>query len=290
MSRICPACENINNHPKEYILSSTRGQNKKWMKCSSCNSYSIIDDYEKQNEVTHAQNTSYGTIADGLQLTSIKKKLYTTILFLAKKYSEDATNQSWLDIGCSFGGLIELVKENGYQTSGIDILPEAITHLSSKGYNVQLANSIGQLPDTTTFDIISAIDCHYYWPTQNTEFGLIKNHLNKNGLLILKTSNKSWLVSLGLFIRNFSRPVGDKMIARALNDHRFSMPLSSLLSILKKHGYTIEEVNIQNAYFSDDTKAIVKIGFFIGGLIYKISGLLIAPGAVVVAKNNTKKI
>src|ERR1700741_4102276 len=112
----CPACGSQASF-KPYILSSSRGKDRQWARCLNCYSY-----FDTSEGDVH-KNTDYVVKDKGINLTIAKQHLYKQIIHLVTKYGR-AGQKKWVDIGCSFGGLIEKAKENGYEVTGTDVLPE----------------------------------------------------------------------------------------------------------------------------------------------------------------------
>ena len=77
------------------------------------------------------------------------------------------------------------------------------------------------------------------------------------------------------------------MLLRALNDHRFSMPIGSLLGLLKKTGFNVVSASPKGAVHSDDTSLMVKLSFGIGIALWQTTGVFLAPGAVVIAEKRS---
>jgi 2-polyprenyl-3-methyl-5-hydroxy-6-metoxy-1,4-benzoquinol methylase len=283
---ICPACGNLNNSNENIILSSSRGEDKNWCRCKNCKAYFYTEQFDNTIEVQHGSNTSYGEEKSGINLGVYKQYLYSTILNLLIE-NGGKKDLKVLDVGCSYGGLLKFLKNKNFSDIyGIDILPQPIQYLKSEGYNVENYSSVDQLENNMLFDVVTVIDTNYYWPNQQKEIEAIRNHLKNNGLLIMRVTDKSWLVSAGIFIKKIALNLGIKIIARGLNDHRFSMPVKSLLKLLKDEGFSMEKINISGAYYSNSSTLAVKLSFIFGDIIYRISGLFIAPGAVIVAKKN----
>jgi hypothetical protein len=73
-------------------------------------------------------------------------------------------------------------------------------------------------------------------------------------------------------------------MAQGINDHRFSMPLQSLLRLLRSHGFTVVHASTAGALHSDNSRMVAKVAFGIGSLLWKILRIPTGPGALILAR------
>jgi len=279
----CSACGSENRNAKNLVFTSSRGSEKSWSHCGHCGAFFCNDPFQVDQEVQHGTTASYGTLESGLKNAVNLQHLYNNILRLVQRYGTPACG-SWLDLGCSFGGLLCLAKNAGYDVTGVDILPQAVDYIRSLGMAAYVVHSATQVPADEGFDVVTAIDSNYYWPDQRTEFSQIYQKLNPGGLFVVRTADKSWLVKLGLALQGLFPGLGKRAVAMALNDHRFSMPHASLLNLAVETGFWVESVDIRDAYYSEGSPFFVRAYFRISAILYKVSGLYIAPGYIVVLR------
>jgi hypothetical protein len=101
--------------------------------------------------------------------------------------------------------------------------------------------------------------------------------------------DKSWMLSAGLAVRKTLPAFGARICARAVNDHRVSIPVSSLLRILREEGFEILYASTKGGMHSDQSSAAVKASFAIGLVVWKLTGRNVAPGALVLARKTGGK-
>ena len=131
--------------------------------------------------------------------------MYLSVLRLLNHHA--ASGSSLLDVGCSYGGFIQEARRQGYSASGMDIVPEAVEYCRSQNLSCQVGASVADLNIAAcSLDVISVLDCNYYWANQIGELRAIRDKLRSGGLLAMRIVNKSWLVTTGLALRRF-RPV-----------------------------------------------------------------------------------
>jgi 2-polyprenyl-3-methyl-5-hydroxy-6-metoxy-1,4-benzoquinol methylase len=213
----------------------------------------------------------------GLKLNEYKNLMFRTI---TRRLRESKAGSRLLDIGASYGGFGLVARQQGFEVECTDIVPAAIGYLKSQGFQAYSCYSVAELPAGKKYDVITAIDCNFYWPRQYDEVTAIRERLADNGLFVIRTASKSWLVSLGLFIRNFSKPTGEKIISRALNDHRHSMPPESLAKLVQSQGFEHDYTSIADAMHSENASAGVKLSFHLGTVLYKLFGVYLSPGVL----------
>jgi 2-polyprenyl-3-methyl-5-hydroxy-6-metoxy-1,4-benzoquinol methylase len=277
----CPACGGSQARELD-VRSAHRTQ---WMVCDLCRSYFSAEKFDIAAEVTHTQAMSWGNESQGLALNEAKDRMFRFIVALLLR--DKPPPAALLDVGCSFGGFLDRASRAGYQVTGTDIVPDAVDYVTKKlNIPAYACSSVDQMPSTDPdkFDIVTCLDCNYYWSDQRQELALIKERMTTGGLLCVRTVDKSWLVTTGLLVRKVLPGAGAFLIRKAVNDHRFSMPVKSLLALLKELGFDIVYASPNGALHSDQSGFAVKMAFAFGNVLHRLTGRFLAPGAVIVAR------
>jgi SAM-dependent methyltransferase len=167
----------------------------------------------------------------------------------------------------------------------MDIVPEAVQYTRQQGFPCDLAASIEELdlPDGS-LEIVSVLDCNCYWPDQRTELRAAWRKLRPSGLLVMRLADKSWMLSAGLAMSKSFPVLGARLCRRAVNDHRVSIPFSSMLRLLRQEGFEIVYASARGAMHSDESSLAVKASFAIGLIVWHLTGWNVAPGALVLAR------
>jgi SAM-dependent methyltransferase len=269
----------------EFVFTFKSGRGvRQWKRCPGCKAYFLEEVYDARQELTHAEGTGFGSERIGRDLNSFKRRMFVSVLDLLKKNCPPPG--SLLDVGCSYGGFLMHARDAGYAVSGFDIIPKAVDYVRSQEIPAEVAFSIGDLTALTdgTLDVITCLDCHYYWPNQPAELAHAYRKLKPGGFLAMRVADKSWMFSTGLWLRNVSDGLGEKALRASVNDHRFSMPIRSLLKLIRRTGFDVRYASPRGAIYSDRTKLPVKISFAIGTILWQTSGIFVAPGALVLAR------
>jgi SAM-dependent methyltransferase len=255
-----------------------------WGRCPACRCYFSLAPYDLGVEVSHTETTSWGQQTSGVALNAFKRRMFLSVLELLER--RRAPPATILDVGCSYGGFLLNARRSGYDGFGIDIVPAAIRHVRSAGIPAAVARSIAD-PDVAPrlpFDIITCLDCNYYWPNQPAELRHAFEALRPGGLLAMRVVDKSWMLTIGLTTMKLDVALGARIARAAVNDHRFSMPVTSLLRLLERTGFEVLHASPEGALHSDDSRWPVKASFALGRLVRMAGGPFVAPGALVLAR------
>jgi SAM-dependent methyltransferase len=277
----CPVCACLSVR-RLLSLPTSRGM-RQWTRCPSCHSYSDCQRFELDSEVSHTRTRPWGNIEHGLELKAHRRVFYRSVLRLLNRYA--ASGSSLVDVGCSYGGFLEEARRQGYLASGMDIVPEAADYCRGQGFSCQVAASLGEVDiANASVDAISVLDCNCYWPNQIRELRAIRDKLSSNGLLVMRVVNKSWMVTTGLALRSLSASWSNTICARAINDHRASIPVRSLLRVLRQERFTILYASPAGSINHDNSSLAVKAAYVLGYMVWRVSGRNFAPGCLILAR------
>jgi len=282
----CPACGEQSSASQNYVFKSARGQTQ-WVRCSRCSAYFLIERYDFNVEVVHTKKAAWGRVDSGTELNLFKQRMFRSVIKLLSPLCPPPA--SLLDVGCSYGGFLLEAQKAGYRVYGFDIVPSAIEYVSSHSIPAEIAFSIGDLkriPDGS-LDVITCLDANYYWPDQRAELRHAHAKLKRGGFLAMRVVDKSWMFSLGLLLRRVSKKSGERMLRSAVNDHRFSMPLGSLLKVIRDSGFEVKYASPRGALHSDQTRLPVKLSFALGTALWSIGAGMFAPGALILARKSS---
>ena len=283
-SGCCPACgasAAAAAHAWQFV--NARGETN-WLQCSDCHSYFMDREYALESEVEHTQQMTWGDSEQGAQLNAFKELMYQSILNSICRLITPV-GRTLLDVGCAYGGFLQAAATAGFNVLGYDIVPAAVKHVQKLGFQAQVCGRAEDFRLTAEpLDVITVLDANIYWPDQPAELRQIYDRLKPGGLLVMRVVDKSWLATLGARLQQVTPATGQKLLRRAVNDHRFSMPLGSLLGLLEQTGFRIVSASPRGAVHSEKTSLPVKLSFGLGTALWHTLGIFLAPGAVVIAE------
>lgn len=158
--------------------------------CPRCQFYHALNiHYDKKMEGSLDSEQWFDSIEQ------FRKNNYRKILTNIVK-NRNKENYKGLDVGSSFGGFIEVSKENNIEVDGIEPEIRMFDVSKSKGYNVINGFFPKDLPFDSTYDFISFNDVFEHIPNCNETMKHCHDRLNPNGTLILNIP-----VSTGILFR-----------------------------------------------------------------------------------------
>jgi 2-polyprenyl-3-methyl-5-hydroxy-6-metoxy-1,4-benzoquinol methylase len=242
--------------------------------CRNCNSF--IRQVDERSVLSHLNAASHTNIENEERFFKMRIEFFQYLFFLTAKYADSITN--WLDFGCSYGHLLEYLKERNVECSGIEISEEVRVFAQKKG--LIIFESLDTLPEEKKFDVVSLIDSIYY---SNEPVKLIKSiysRIHQHGLVVIRITNRNWLAKVKKIL--LRREPG-----LALGDATISYSKKSISFLLERNGFKILKITNTEKGKSMDLK--ISIFYLLTGILNSVSfGLInLSPGFVVIAKKNS---
>lgn len=138
-----------------------------------------------------------------------------------------------LDVGCSYGHLLDTFREMGVECFGLEIVDELRANLAERGYKV--CRSISELTGENRFDAITFIDSLYYFEDPAEILKDIRPHLKDHGVVIVRVTNRTPMLNLCSL---FNIPITNSLFGDA--KHNFSY--KGLKYLCESCGYIITKV------------------------------------------------
>ncbi len=284
----CPGC----GCPTEattprFSLESVRGP-LPFAHCKKCSAYFMQEQYEAAAEESHTKQMAWGEVDRGTELNQFKQKMYHAILDGIERHGYAESNL--LDVGCSFGGFLIEGQKRGINGAGVDIVSDAVQYVRDQGFE---AEQCATLDDCTIYtpetpaDVVTVLDAHIYWPDQPRELRAAWDRLRPGGLLVIRALTKAPFISAGRVMQKVVPGFSKKLIRKAITDHRFSMPLKSLLTTIEDAGFDVLEASPRGAQHSEDTALGVRAAFALGTFTWHSLGIALAPGTLIFAQKKS---
>jgi SAM-dependent methyltransferase len=72
-----------------------------------------------------------------------------------------------------------------------------VEQMRADGFGCHVAASVDELRIANgSLDVVSVLDCNYYWPNQIPELRAIRRKLQPGGLLVVRVVDKSWTLNV----------------------------------------------------------------------------------------------
>lgn len=132
------------------------------------------------------------------------KKRAALFKYLLKEVSQREKKGKLLDIGCQFGYFLQLAKEKGWQTFGIEVSNRATAFAKEKLNLNVFAGTLKEanFPDEF-FDAVTLWDVLYEIPDPAQELKEIRRILKKQGLISLRLGNADFHLAIHYFYEFF---------------------------------------------------------------------------------------
>lgn len=140
--------------------------------------------YESEAYISHS-NTSEGLIN---RLYKIVRKLMLERKTRLVKSVTGLNTGNILDVGSGTGHFLKSMKDAGWETMGIEINPSA-REFSTSVFNIQVYNSVDELPGNIKFDCISLWHVLEHFQDPEEYILKLKRHLNPGGFFITALPN-----------------------------------------------------------------------------------------------------
>jgi 2-polyprenyl-3-methyl-5-hydroxy-6-metoxy-1,4-benzoquinol methylase len=218
------------------------------------------------------ESAGYTQLENERRFVALRRNFHEYLYELASARGKPC---SWLEFGCAYGHLIELVQDKGVLAAGIEINDRMLEYCKKKRLDV--TRSVHDLASHRTFDVISLIDSLYYVDNPRETLKALSSHLESDGILLIRVTNRNWLARLRKKFLN--RPIGS-----ILGDCTVGYSLRSLRKLLETNGFHVTAVHY---YERGKRLEMAKRCFYILTAIFSfLSGgkLIITPGIVVIAE------
>jgi 2-polyprenyl-3-methyl-5-hydroxy-6-metoxy-1,4-benzoquinol methylase/ribosomal protein S27E len=256
--RSCPTCDSENNRLIFYKSGGT------YVTCNDCEMVFLNPVFKNSEIESYYRNNHDLQSVIVAEDFGFYRELYLKGLNILKNHYSANVNRTILDIGCSAGGFLNIAKEEGWKTHGLEFNRQEAKFARDKGHEV-FETDLKKFTEqhNLKFDAITLWD--------------VFEHI-KDGRELMEYASLSLNKGGGLFIQS---PTPSALAARILQDkcnmfdgieHVNLYTLENIAALAKKTGFTIENystvisekgvinnyLNYQDPYLGSATKSFHK--------------------------------
>lgn len=270
----CQICNSLLKYVFSVPLYSKNGDiPAKVLKCNGCGSYQRLLERDVDLMEEHFSISSFTNLKNEQRYYQGRIGYFGYLFRLANKHLAENRKEKklkTLDIGCSFGHLMQLFSENGCESEGIEPFAPLREKLISEGKTV--FDSLSSVRGT--YDIITSIDSLYYSKDPVGDLRVINSMLKEDGVLVVRVTNRTPYLNIMKYIYKKG------ITKRRFGDQLFAFSHKSMMEALRKANFRIETV-----YTKEEGKVLSKKLTYLYRVTYaltKITGIKLTAGLIYV--------
>jgi SAM-dependent methyltransferase len=181
-----------------------------------------------------------------------------------------------LDIGCSYGHLMEQAHAAGWRCHGIEVLERLRRRLSANSRFTTFA-TIDELPGCPAYDAITLIDSLYYFERPADLMRGLRQMLRDDGRLVIRIANRAPLADLR---RAIGRPVNNT----TLGDQVVGFSHRSMILLLSRCGLRIDRLVLREHKPASIRRIARSACYKVLPAVATITGKKVTPGIIYVCR------
>jgi SAM-dependent methyltransferase len=172
----------------------------------------------------------------------VRERSYKTLVDSVRAV---ATGGRWLDVGCSFGWLLQYVQARGYEPYGVEPSAGAAEMAREKGLSVEIGAYPDQNGGHAPYQVISFIDVLEHLPDPFLALEAARHHLSTDGVLVVQVPDRECLMyTIALSMYKASGGRASSPLRRLYLDgldfpHIFYHSSRSLRTLLERSGLQV---------------------------------------------------
>lgn len=226
---ICPVCNSEKSKLEQYPL---RNDNS-FQKCKNCGV--IIRAFKSKVDEKRLIASHYDNVDPSGSVALSRTKLFQTIFYFLGKPDSEA---KLLDVGCGRGYFLDKARQNGWNSSGIDITSSACLY-AKKHFNIDVF--CGDLQSArlkdNSFDAVTIIDALYQFSDPKGTLREIARILKAGGVLYIRVKNVKFQLQLNRFFLKTAWILKPIINRNPAVFHNINFTAKSLRLLLENNGF-----------------------------------------------------
>jgi SAM-dependent methyltransferase len=178
---VCRVCDSSDSKQVATIRDSSI------FRCADCGT-AFAHYPEATAELAHADHFA------GLDLEryfrSVKATRERSYVELLHRIQRFRTSGHWLDIGCSYGWLLDFMRTHGFEVSGVEPSEAAADHAEQVGLRVHRGLFPAAVPSNTQVDVLSFMDVLEHLPSPGEALTAAHRLVTDDGLLVVQVPDQ----------------------------------------------------------------------------------------------------
>ena len=171
--------------------------------CRACGSAFAIPPATLQT--SHQKADHFETVDLERYYRSVKQAREASYIDLAQRLQKISASGTWLDVGCSYGWLMQFMNQKGFRCEGIEPSRDAAQQALQSGLIVHQGLFPEAVPAGKTFDILSFMDVLEHLESPREALLSAKQAVSPDGLLLIQVPDQAcFLYRIAELLNRFS--------------------------------------------------------------------------------------
>lgn len=244
-------------------------------RCHACKSY-WRDGLDGVDLTTHFTNASYTNPAREETLRARRLTFLEFLVRLGLRRMPYGNAPQVLDVGCSYGHLLQICHERGCTAWGVEPVDALRARTNASGIAVVFAD-LRDVPSEMKFDLAFVIDSLYCFPQPADVLSRLSGLLGNGGLIVIRIANRTPVLNLLVALRMKER------ISRGLfGDEVVALSHRGMATAMERAGLRVEQV------FHYEHKSLrgrpwrLRLMYWLLPVVARITGWRVSPGIIYV--------
>jgi SAM-dependent methyltransferase len=248
------------------------------LKCGNCGVYFRPIRFADTEQIkAHFTIAPYTKLSNEEEWRNIREKYFDYLIGLLLEIKTINGKSSVLDIGCSFGHLLEKLSKFGAACFGIEIIDSIRECATKNNPQFNIYESVEKIPYDYKFDIITMVDVLYYFDDPLNYLISVKRLLKEEGVALIRITNRSWLLNI---LNALHLQIGYKYFS----DAKYVFSDQSMKLLLGKAGFRIlrsfSKERGRRITKSQSNRYLVKLTSLVGPIVSNCFRRPMTPGLI----------
>jgi len=241
--------------------------------CKNCGV--LFRDADEESWWRHFQCVRYTLLENESEYKRMREGYFEYISRILERYVPSKPKMKILDIGCSYGHFLDIMKRKGYETSGVEINETLYERLKRQGIH-EVFRSLEEVQGK--FQVITLIDSLYCVADPSKVLEISRACLTEDGIILCRVSNRVWLIKLSALLQK------GRVIPKSITgDARWSFSTKSLKTLFTRAGFSV----LNLIYVDKGKKGLPPwktMFYFLTQTVSSLTPLKVSPGIILVAR------